>query len=68
MEKAHLGYTHCIIPENTYPNQTEKISTFGVKAVLVARSDLEDKDVEYIVNFLLNNAQKLREARDGIKS
>ena len=62
MEKAHLGYTHCIIPENTYPNQTEKISTFGVKAVLVARSDLEDKDVEYILNFILNNAHKLREA------
>ena len=59
MEKAHLGYTQCIIPENTYPNQTEKISTFGVKAVLVARSDLEDNDIEYMVNFILNNAQKL---------
>ena len=61
MEKAHLGYTQCIIPENTYPNQTEKISTFGVKAILVARSDLEDKDVEYMLNFILNNAQKIHE-------
>ena len=61
MEKVRLGYTHCIIPENTYPNQSEKISTFGVKAVLVARPDLEDKDVEYIMNFLFNNAQKISE-------
>ncbi|MBQ4402918.1 MAG: C4-dicarboxylate ABC transporter substrate-binding protein, partial [Selenomonadaceae bacterium] len=49
MMKLYKGYTRCTIPANTYAGQTEDISTIGVKAVLVASTDLKDDEVAYLI-------------------
>lgn len=59
MMRLYKGYTRCIIPANTYAGQTEEISTIGVKAVLVASTDLKDDEVNYLTKFIFKNADKL---------
>lgn len=59
MMKLYKGYTRCTIPANSYPGQTEEISTIGVKAVLVASTDLKDDTVDYLTKFVFKNAAKL---------
>ena len=59
MMKLYKGYTRCTIPANTYTGQTEEISTIGVKAVLVASTDLKDDEVAYLTEFIFKNADKL---------
>lgn len=59
MMKLYKGYTRCIIPANTYTGQTEEVNTIGVKAVLVASTDLKDDEVTYITEFIFKNAEKL---------
>ena len=62
MMKMYDGYTRYIIPANTYAGQTQEVSTIGVKAVLVASSDVKKDTVAYITQFLLENGDKLRYA------
>ena len=57
--KLDSGYTPYKIPANTYKGQTEEISTIAVKAVILARTDLPDKDVAYLTEFILRNVEKL---------
>ena len=59
MMKLYKGYTRCTIPANTYAGQTEEVQTIGVKAVLVASTDLKDDEVTYLTEFIFNNADKL---------
>ena len=59
MQKTYSGYTHYTIPANTYKGQTEEISTIGVKAVLVASTDLKNDDIAYLTELVLTNAEKL---------
>ena len=59
MMKLYQGYTRCIIPANTYQGQKEDVSTIGVKAVLVASTDLKDDAVAYLTEFILKNTAKL---------
>ena len=59
MMKLYKGYTRCTIPANSYAGQTEEVSTIGVKAVLVASTDLKDDEVNYITEFIFQNADKL---------
>ena len=59
MTKTYSGYTHYTIPANTYRGQTEDISTIGVKAVLVARTDLANDEIAHLTEFILTNAEKL---------
>ncbi len=59
MMKLYKGYTRCIIPANTYKGQTEDVNTIGVKAVLVASTDLKDDEVNYLVEFIFKNADNL---------
>ncbi len=59
MMKLYKGYTRCTIPANTYAGQTEDVSTIGVKAVLVASTDLKDDEVSYLTEFVFKNADKL---------
>lgn len=53
------GYTTCVIPANTYPGQTEEISTLGVKAVLIASSDMKKETAEEVTRFLLAHRKDL---------
>ena len=59
MMRLYKGYTRCTIPANTYAGQTEDVSTIGVKAVLVASTDLKDDEVAYLTEFIFKNADKL---------
>ncbi|MBR2518660.1 MAG: TAXI family TRAP transporter solute-binding subunit [Selenomonadaceae bacterium] len=59
MMKLYKGYTRCTIPAGSYPNQSEDVQTIGVKAVLVASTDLKDDEVAYITEFIFRNADTL---------
>ena len=59
MMKLYKGYTRCTIPAGSYPNQSEDVQTIGVKAVLVASTDLKDEEVAYITEFIFRNADTL---------
>ncbi len=59
MMRLYKGYTRCTIPANTYAGQTEEISTIGVKAVLVASTDLKEDEVTYLTEFIFKNAENL---------
>lgn len=59
MMRLYKGYTRCTIPANSYPGQAEDVSTIGVKAVLVASTDLKDDEVTYITEFIFKNADNL---------
>ena len=59
MMKLYKGYTRCTIPANTYAGQTEDVQTIGVKAVLVANTDLSADEVTYLTEFIFKNAEKL---------
>ena len=59
MMRLYKGYTRCIIPAGSYNGQTEDVSTIGVKAVLVASTDLKDDEVSYLTEFIFKNADKL---------
>ncbi|MBR1804830.1 MAG: TAXI family TRAP transporter solute-binding subunit [Selenomonadaceae bacterium] len=59
MMKLYKGYTRCTIPAGSYPNQTSDVQTIGVKAVLVASTDLKDDEVAYLTEFIFRNANTL---------
>ena len=59
MMRLYKGYTRCTIPANSYPGQTEDVSTIGVKAVMVASTDLKDDEVAYLTEAVFKNADKL---------
>lgn len=59
MMKLYKGYTRCTIPAGSYPGQDEEVSTIGVKAVLVASTDLSDNEVAYLTEFVIKNADNL---------
>lgn len=59
MMKLYRGYTRCTIPANSYPGQDAEVQTIGVKAVLVASTDLKDDKVSYLTEFIFKNADKL---------
>jgi len=47
------------IPTHTYPGQSKPVRTVGVTALLVAREDLPDADVERIMEALLDRGDAL---------
>ena len=59
MMKLYKGYTRCTIPAGSYPGQSADVQTIGVKAVLVASTDLKDEEVAYITEFIFRNADDL---------
>lgn len=59
MMRLYKGYTRCTIPADSYPGQTEPVSTIGVKAVMVASTDLSNDEVAYFTEAVFKNADKL---------
>ena len=59
MMKLYKGYTRCIIPANTYVGQAQDVQTIGVKAVLVASTDVSDDKIAFLTEFVLKNAKNL---------
>ena len=62
LTRLYSGYTPCTIPAGTYPGQDRDVETLGVKAVLVASTDLKEDTVAYLTEFLFANSEKLRYA------
>ena len=57
--KLYSGYTRCTIPANSYPGQTADVQTIGVKAVLVANTEMKEDEVAYLTEFVCKNAESL---------
>ena len=59
MMKLYKGYTRCTIPAGNYPGQSADVQTIGVKAVLVASTELPNDEVAYLTEFIFKNADTL---------
>ena len=59
LTSLYSGYTQYKIPANEYKGQTEEVSTIAVKAVLVASTEVPDKEISYLTEFVLKNYEKL---------
>lgn len=53
-------YMECEIPEDSYNGQTDKVTTVGVKAVLLASDDLPEDTVKDMTKILFENKQKIQ--------
>lgn len=56
------AYSKYIIPANTYPGQTEDVTTIGVKAVLVTTDAVSAETIHQITQLLFNEASTLQYA------
>jgi TRAP transporter TAXI family solute receptor len=56
----HPYYAHTTIPAHSYPGNPDPIRTFGVKATVVASSDLEPDTVYTLVKTLFENLESFR--------
>lgn len=56
------AYSKYIIPANTYPGQTEDVTTIGVKAVLVTTDAVSTETIHQITQLLFNEASTLQYA------
>ena len=57
---AYGGYIRCTIPAGTYSGQTEEVETVGVRAVLLASSDMEEETVKKVLSVLMSGAEELK--------
>ncbi len=57
--KMFSGYTTCIIPAGTYAAQNSDVSTIGVKAIMVASTEISDEEICHVAEFLADNAEKI---------
>ena len=64
--KKYPYYTQDVIPANTYRGNTEDVSTFGVKAVLVASTDLSDKVVYSLVKQVFENLDAFKKSHPAL--
>lgn len=62
LKKSYKFYTEYTIPAGTYVNQTKKIKTVGVKAVLLASDKLSEDTVKDITQILFKNQQQIQYA------
>lgn len=60
MIEQHPYYTHAIIPGGMYVGNPKDVHTFGVKAVLVASSELDENTVYEIVKAVFDNIDNFK--------
>ena len=60
LKNSYEYYMTCEIPEGSYTGQTDKVTTVGVKAVLLASDDLPEDTVKDITKILFENKQKIQ--------
>ncbi|MDX1974324.1 MAG: TAXI family TRAP transporter solute-binding subunit [Rickettsiales bacterium] len=58
--KAHPYFSYATIPANMYPGTSTATKTFGVKAELVASSDLDDEVVYQLVKAVFDNLDNFK--------
>lgn len=60
MTRMFSGYTRCVIPAGTYRGHDADVTVPGVKAVLVAGSDVSDDAAAYLAGLIVENGNKIR--------
>lgn len=58
MTNLYKGYYKATVSAGTYKGQDEDVSTIGVKAVLVARSDMKSDSVKKVLSLIFDNKDK----------
>ena len=61
LQSAYSAYSGVTLPAGTYPGQTEKVQTVGVKAVLLASNALPAKQVQQLTQLLFSSREGLEE-------
>jgi TRAP transporter TAXI family solute receptor len=61
MREQHGVYRPAILPAHTYPSQRDPVSTLGVTATLIVRSDLSDARVEQLLDGLFRSVTAIAE-------
>ena len=61
LQSAYSAYNTVTLPAGTYPGQTEKVQTVGVKAVLLASNALPAKQVQQLTQLLFSSREGLEE-------
>ena len=61
LQSAYSAYSGATLPAGTYPGQTEKVQTVGVKAVLLASNALPAKQVQQLTQLLFSSREGLEE-------
>ena len=61
LQSAYSAYSSVTLPAGTYPGQTEKVQTVGVKAVLLASNALPAKQVQQLTQLLFSSREGLEE-------
>ena len=60
LKSVYGFYTDYTIPAGTYEGQTQDVVTLGVRAVLLARDDMDEKIVEELTGLLFEHAQDIQ--------
>ena len=63
---AENGGGVIIIPKGTYKGQDEDIATFGIKALLCVRADLDEDLVYEITSILYENRDRLKDLHPAL--
>ncbi len=66
--KKYPYYAKGVIPKNIYKGINKDIKSFGVKATLIASSDMDDKSVVSIIKAILDNFSKFKRLNSAFKS
>jgi TRAP transporter TAXI family solute receptor len=59
MRRINPGYTGVTIPANTYPGQTQDVTTIGYATHLIVRCDQPEERVFRMVELIHRNLQEL---------
>ena len=64
--QAKPYYSYATLPANTYPGQSEELTLFGVKALLVTSTELAEETAHGIVQAILANLDNLSNAHPAL--
>ena len=59
LSTKHFAYYSTVIPERTYPGQTEPYRTLGFAALLITNEHTADDDVEKFLDLVVDSANEL---------
>ena len=67
IEEKFPYYVEGVIPQNTYPNQTEEVKGIVIKGIIVCREDMDSDLVYTLTKTMFDHVDELKEATPLIK-
>ena len=67
MRKLNPGYTKLVIPANSYPKQTNDVSTIGYATHIIARCDLDEATVYKMLKGIVDHKADLTAIASAMK-